>query len=102
MVIEGREKETLIFESAEELLQEIERLQGVLKSASGRNQPGKTQAQEWADGMDCNINRAFSLVKLQKRYPELKDVFAELDASARRADEDLFNYGIKMKLPKYI
>jgi hypothetical protein len=102
MVVEGCKEKTLMFDSVEELRQSIEKSRVALKSALGEKKPNKTGAQAWATHVECTIEQAFELLKLQGQYPELKDVFVELKALAQRADDDLFRYGTNMELPDYI
>ncbi len=102
MMVESCEEKALRFNSAEELRCEMKAVLAQLEKAYRGKKPGKEGAPEWADRMDKTIDKALCLLKLQKQYPELKTAFAELDASAQRADEALCHYGTNMKLPKYV
>jgi hypothetical protein len=102
MVVEGCAEETLILDSVETLRQEIEGLRSGLKGLFGRTDSGRDKAEALADRMDRTINWAIRLVRVRERYPELENVFTELDASVRRADDELFNFGKRMRLAKYV
>jgi hypothetical protein len=101
MVIEGCE-EARVSELAGKLCQELKEAQIEMRTMLSRVRSERKDPQELADRIDGMVNQALSMVALRERYPELKDVFVELDVLAQRADEDLYDYGTKMKLPKYV
>lgn len=90
-----------------EVLDQVQASLTKLEKAFRGQKPGKAGAQVWADAMDQEINKALCLLKIREQYPgreypQLKTIFAELDASIQRADEELFRYGTKIKLPHYV
>lgn len=66
------------------------------------NKPLKEGSMMWVAAIKIKIDEAFCLLKLREQYPELNEVFAEFEKMAKRADDDLFKYGVKMKHPEYV
>lgn len=88
--------------SPETVRQEIENLKTFLANAIRSKKPGREEAEEWADRVDREINRALGLLASREQHPELEESFVELETLAGRADEDLFRYGTSMELSKYV
>jgi|GEM_PF-2011641 len=106
MVIEGCEEKASTFTSEEDLHGKIEIIQAELERMTKEKKPGKAGAQAWVNEADHKIDKAFNLLKLKGQYPEeeyprLKEVFAQLEAVAKKADEDRFRYGTNMRLPEF-
>jgi len=94
MVAESCNEATVGPVTEEMLRREKETLQALLKAMPKGND--KEKAQAWINDADEAINRAFRLVELRNKHPELKAAFDDLDALADRADSEWFKFSLKM------
>ena len=104
MTVENCEEKKSALKSPEEVTREIKALLPKLEKIFRGQKPGRGGAQAWVDATSKTIVKAFCLLELRGYYsgpeqdPQLEELFATLNASATRADAELFRYGVNMKI----